>query len=146
MRARWPYSITEFIFTSLSTLLFYYSTKMVNPLLRMLFQWLILGFSIVCYGCGRVLYNGNDMIPLYQLRCKTDNRCSSCQRKLAQHPINITYGKIEGKEDVCKLPWGPICLQLVWIPTPRFRQRDWTRKEMPLNPSIFWWLGKIFLA
>ena len=36
-----------------------------------------MGFSIVCNGCGKLLYQGNQMILLYKLRNEIDNRCQS---------------------------------------------------------------------
>ncbi len=56
-----------------------------------------MGFSIVCHGCGNVLYDGNDMIPLYRLRRKIDGRCPSCKRKLAVRPLSISFSEIVEK-------------------------------------------------
>jgi len=54
-----------------------------------------MGFSVVCYGCGEVLYEGRDMIPLYRLRTKLDARCPACGRKLAIKPQSIILEPIE---------------------------------------------------
>jgi uncharacterized protein with PIN domain len=46
-------------------------------------------FKVVCQKCGQVLYEGRDMIPIYRLRAKLDNRCPACNRKLSATPKNI---------------------------------------------------------
>jgi len=55
----------------------------------------MLGFSVVCYGCGKSLYSGRDMIPIYRLRRKTDGKCPSCGRKLSIDPLKITFEKTD---------------------------------------------------
>jgi hypothetical protein len=54
-----------------------------------------MGFSIVCYGCGKLLYQGTEMIPLYRLRRRTDGKCPSCGRKLGVDPISIEFDVVE---------------------------------------------------
>ena len=54
-----------------------------------------MGFSIVCHECGHSLYEGEDMIHLFRLRRKIDNKCPCCGKKLSIHPLSI---KIEDKE------------------------------------------------
>jgi rRNA maturation endonuclease Nob1 len=53
-----------------------------------------MSFIVVCQGCGKILYEGRDMIPLYRLRRKTEGKCPSCGRKLAVDPLSI---KLEEK-------------------------------------------------
>lgn len=48
-----------------------------------------MGLSIVCNGCGNVLYDGVDIIPFYKLRQEIDNKCPKCKRKLAIRPITV---------------------------------------------------------
>jgi hypothetical protein len=55
----------------------------------------MLGFSIVCHECGHCLYEGMDMIVLYRLRRKIDNKCPGCGRTLSLYPLSI---KIEDQE------------------------------------------------
>jgi len=55
----------------------------------------MLGFSVVCHKCGHCLYEGRDMIHLFRLRRKIDNKCPCCGKKLSIHPLSI---KIEDKE------------------------------------------------
>jgi DNA-directed RNA polymerase subunit RPC12/RpoP len=50
-----------------------------------------MGFSVVCHECGKVLYDGRDMIQLYKLRREIDNKCPNCKRRLALEPIKIEY-------------------------------------------------------
>ena len=47
----------------------------------------------MCHGFGHLLYEGRDMIPLYRLRRRTDGKCPSCKRKLAFHPLRISFDK-----------------------------------------------------
>jgi len=54
-----------------------------------------MGFTIVCQECGHSLYEGEDMIHLFRLRRKIDNRCPGCGRKLSIRPLGI---KVEDKE------------------------------------------------
>ena len=64
-----------------------------------------MGFTIVCNGCGHVLCEGTDMIPFYQLRRDTDNRCPNCQRKLAIRPVKIEMQGINfAKLNPTKMP------------------------------------------
>ena len=51
----------------------------------------ILGFSVVCHGCGKLLYEGRDLIPLYRLRRRTDGKCPVCGRKLGVDPLSIEF-------------------------------------------------------
>ena len=51
--------------------------------------------TIVCHGCGRVLYEGNDMVSPYEIRVKTDGRCPACGRKLAISPLGIILESVE---------------------------------------------------
>ncbi len=53
-----------------------------------------LGFSVVCHGCGEVLYEGRDMIPIYRLMSKYDGRCPACSRKLSATPKTIELKQI----------------------------------------------------
>lgn len=50
-----------------------------------------MSLTIVCNGCGAVLYEGRDMIPLYRLRRKTDGKSPQCGRKLSVTPITIDF-------------------------------------------------------
>ena len=54
-----------------------------------------MGFSVVCHGCGKSLYEGSDMIPIYRLRKKTNGRCPGCGRKLSIEPLKITCEKMD---------------------------------------------------
>ncbi|MEJ2240604.1 MAG: hypothetical protein P8Y18_00445 [Candidatus Bathyarchaeota archaeon] len=54
-----------------------------------------MGFSVVCHECGHCLYEGRDMIHLFRLRRKINNRCPGCGRKLSIRPFSIT---VEDKE------------------------------------------------
>jgi len=56
-----------------------------------------MGFSVVCHGCRKLLYQGRDLIPLYRLRRRTDGRCPGCGRKLSIRPLSISYEKNEDK-------------------------------------------------
>jgi hypothetical protein len=51
----------------------------------------MLGFSVVCHGCGKLLYEGRDLIPLYRLRRRTDGKCPACGIKLGVDPISIEF-------------------------------------------------------
>ena len=66
----------------------------------------MLGFSVVCHICGQILYEGNDLIPLYRLRRKTDGKCPGCGRKLSVDPLSISFREVECAED------GLLVLQL----------------------------------
>ena len=59
----------------------------------------MLGFSVVCHGCGKLLYEGKEMIPLYRLRYRTDGKCPECKRKLGVRPLSIEFVLID------KLKW-----------------------------------------
>jgi ribosomal protein S27E len=50
---------------------------------------------VVCHGCGEVLYEGRDMVPLYRLKAKYDGRCPACGKKLANNPQSITLKPVE---------------------------------------------------
>jgi hypothetical protein len=50
-----------------------------------------LGFTVVCHGCGKLLYEGRDLIPLYRLRRRTDGKCPAFGRKLGVDPIKIEF-------------------------------------------------------
>ncbi|MFC1486692.1 hypothetical protein ACFLRN_03245 [Thermoproteota archaeon] len=54
-----------------------------------------MGFSVVCHGCEKNLYEGSDMIPIYRLRKKTNGRCPDCGRKLSIEPLKITCEKTD---------------------------------------------------
>ena len=58
----------------------------------------MLGVSVVCHGCGKSLYEGRDMIPIYRLRIKTNGRCPECGRKLSVEPLKITCEKTDDAE------------------------------------------------
>jgi hypothetical protein len=58
-----------------------------------------MGFDVVCHGCGKLLYHGRDLIPLYRLRGRTDGKCPGCGRKLAIRPLSICYKKTEVETD-----------------------------------------------
>ncbi len=58
-----------------------------------------MAFIVVCHGCGEVLYEGRDMIPLYRLKAKHNGKCPKCGRKLANKPQNITLQPIEEKAE-----------------------------------------------
>jgi hypothetical protein len=53
-----------------------------------------LSFTIVCHGCGHILYEGRDMIPIYRLMSKLDGRCPACNRKLSATPKEIELKQI----------------------------------------------------
>lgn len=48
-----------------------------------------MGFTVVCHGCGHVLYQGIDIIPFYKLRSQLEGKCPSCERKLAIRPVTV---------------------------------------------------------
>jgi hypothetical protein len=54
-----------------------------------------MGFSVVCHGCGEVLYEDRDRIPLYRLRAKCDGRCPEHKRKLSVILLSIILEPIE---------------------------------------------------
>ena len=54
-----------------------------------------MGFSVLCNGYGKLLYQGRDLIPLYRLRRRTDGKCPGCGRKLAIRPLSISYEKTD---------------------------------------------------
>ncbi|UCC58924.1 MAG: hypothetical protein JSW14_03225 [Candidatus Bathyarchaeum sp.] len=54
-----------------------------------------MGFSVVCYGCGQILYEGRDMIPLYRLRAKCNGRCPVCEKQLSISPLSIELRQIK---------------------------------------------------
>jgi len=54
-----------------------------------------MGFNIVCHKCGHSLYEGEDMIHLFRLRRRINNRCPGCGRKLSIRPLSV---KVEDKE------------------------------------------------
>jgi rRNA maturation endonuclease Nob1 len=54
-------------------------------------------FTIVCHGCGKLLYEGREMIPLYRLRKRTYDKCPSCGRTLAFHPLSIEYDYVNSE-------------------------------------------------
>jgi hypothetical protein len=60
-----------------------------------LFSCKIIGFSVVCHGCGKLLYEGRDLIPLYCLRRRTDGKCPVCGRKLGVDPKSIEFKSCE---------------------------------------------------
>jgi rRNA maturation endonuclease Nob1 len=55
-----------------------------------------MGFNVVCHGCGKLLYQGRDLIPLYRLRRRTDGKCPACGRKLAIRPLSIKFEESDG--------------------------------------------------
>jgi hypothetical protein len=71
----------------------------VNPVLIIWFWCKVMGFSVVGHGCGKLLYQGKDLIPLYRLRRRTDGKCPSCGRKLAIRPLRISFEETEGGID-----------------------------------------------
>ena len=58
-----------------------------------------MGFSVVCHGCGKLLYEGRDLVPLYRLRRRTDDKCPACGRKLAIRPLSISFQETDGDVD-----------------------------------------------
>ena len=50
-------------------------------------------FSVVCHGCGELLYEGRDMIPLWRLRRRTEGKCPGCGRKLGVRPLKVEFGE-----------------------------------------------------
>jgi DNA-directed RNA polymerase subunit RPC12/RpoP len=54
-----------------------------------------MSFSIVCHECGHSLDEGEDMIHLFWLKRKNNNRCQGCGKKLSFRPRSI---KVEDKE------------------------------------------------
>jgi hypothetical protein len=60
-----------------------------------------LGFNVIFHKCGQIFYEGTDMIHLFRLRRKTDNKFLGYGRKLAIHPLSV---EVEDKE-----------LQKVWF-------------------------------
>ena len=49
----------------------------------------MMSFTVVCHGCGKILYEGRDMIPLYRLRRKTDGKCPYYKRRLSIDPMSV---------------------------------------------------------
>jgi hypothetical protein len=59
-----------------------------------MFREINLGFTVVCHGCGEILYEGRDMIPIYRLMIMHEGRCPSCNRKLSITPKKIELHQI----------------------------------------------------
>ena len=55
-----------------------------------------MALRLVCHECGKILYEGRDMIPIYMLRKRTEEKCPSCNRKLSIEPLKIIYEKTDG--------------------------------------------------
>ena len=67
------------------------------------FLVLDMGFSVVCHGCGKLMNEGRDLISLYRLRRRTDEKCPGCEIKLAVRPLSINLQETERETKVGKL-------------------------------------------
>jgi hypothetical protein len=54
-----------------------------------------LGISVVCHGCGKLLYERTEMILLNRLRRRIDGKCPDCRRKLGVRPLSIEFKSCE---------------------------------------------------
>jgi rRNA maturation endonuclease Nob1 len=50
---------------------------------------------IACHGCGKILYEGWDMVSHYEIRIKNDGRCPACGKKLSITPLSLKLEPIK---------------------------------------------------
>ena len=57
-----------------------------------------MSFRVVCQKCGQLLYASRDMVYLYRLGRKTDEKCFSCNRKISIDPLRIKIERYDKKQ------------------------------------------------
>jgi hypothetical protein len=57
-----------------------------------------MALTILCKGCGTILYEGEEMKPPYDLLSELNGRCPVCERRLSHIPQSFEVKPIEEKE------------------------------------------------
>jgi hypothetical protein len=60
-----------------------------------MFRLIRLGFTVVCHGCGEILCEGRDIVPIHRLMSKYSGKCPACNRKLSATSKKIEQHIIE---------------------------------------------------